>query len=199
MTQRLLTLTVALVLAASLCSAETFQIRSGQDNNRVIFVSKAPLETVEGRTDRISGSVTADLSDLSAGVDVRVEVDLRTIETGNKRRDGHMRNNHLETETYPLATFHATEVEGAPAGGIEAGGSAKFDLTGDFTLHGVTRRITVPVEVDYIIADGAGSITVTADFQIELDDYQIERPKFLIMKLDKTQRINLQITALGAG
>jgi polyisoprenoid-binding protein YceI len=197
MTQRLLTLTVALVLAASLCSAETFQIRSGQDNNRVIFVSKAPLETVEGRTDRISGSVTADLSDLSAGVDVRVEVDLRTIETGNKRRDGHMRDNHLETETYPLATFHAMEVSGAPADGIAPGGSAKFDLTGDFTLHGVTRRITVPVEVDYRIADGAGSITVTADFQIELDDYQIERPKFLIMKLDKTQRINLQITALS--
>jgi polyisoprenoid-binding protein YceI len=199
MTQRLLTLTVALVLTASLCSAETFQIRSGQDNNRVIFVSKAPLETVEGRTDRISGSVTADLSDLSAGVDVRVEVDLSTLVTGNKRRDGHMRDNHLETETYPLATFHATEVAGAPAGGIAPGGSAKFDLTGDFTLHGVTRRITVPVEVDYRIADGAGSITVTADFQIELDDYQIERPKFLIMKLDKTQRINLQITALSAG
>ena len=199
MTQRLLALAAALVLTASICSAETFQIRSGQDDNCVIFVSKAPLETVEGRTDQVSGSVTADLSDLSAGVDVRVEVDLRTLKTGNKRRDGHMRDNHLETDTHPLATFHGTEISGAPAGGIAPGDSAKFDLTGDFTLHGVTRRITVPVELSYSISNGAGSIRVTAAFQVELDDYQIKRPKFLIMKLDKTQRINLQITALSAG
>ena len=192
---RVTILLLSLLLAAASALAETYLILPGQEENLVTFVSKAPLETVEGKTAQVSGIVVADLADLAAGVDVTVSVDLASIKTGIDKRDRHMCENHLETDEFPHAVFHATQVSGAPAEGIPVGGSGKFALTGDFSLHGVTKAITVPIELSRF----ADRIEVSGQFQVELAEYEIKRPKFLVLKLDETQKITLTLTARSEG
>lgn len=189
------TAALLLLIAAGGALAESFVIRAGEPN-RVSFLSKAPMETVEGSTSTVSGSVEVDLADLAAGVDVAVKVDLASIDTGIKLRNRHMCENHLETDEYPEATFVASAIETSPGATLEAGGSAEFSLKGDFTLHGVTREIEVPVAASL---NAAGELHVTAEFKVKLSDYEIKRPKFLVLKLDEVQNVRIDLVAVRGG
>jgi polyisoprenoid-binding protein YceI len=194
-TMRSLALT-ALVLAtlsdAAAAAPIRFQILPGAAGNQVSFLSKAPLETVEGKTNQVSGSVVVDPADLAAGCEVEVTVDLASLDTGIGKRNQHMRENHLETDRFPQAVFRADSLSGAPAL-LAAGAPVPFTLVGDFSLHGVTHRIAVPATVT-LSADGM-ALAVTAAFTVKLADYSIARPQFLVMKLDELQQVSVALTA----
>jgi polyisoprenoid-binding protein YceI len=69
-------------------------------------------------------------------------------------------------------------------------------VRGSFDLHGVTR----PVEAELNLTLNAnGSLTVHATFQVVLADHGIDRPKFLMLKLDEMQRITVDLLAQPAG
>jgi polyisoprenoid-binding protein YceI len=190
----------SLILAAlsreGAAAPASFQILPGAAGNLVSFVSKAPLETVEGKTGQVSGWVEVDPADLVAGCRVEVTVDLASLDTGIGKRNQHMRENHLETDRFPQAVFSADSLSGAPAR-LEPGAPAAFTLVGDFSLHGVTRRIAVPVSV-ILSADGA-ALAVSAAFTVKLADYSIARPQFLVMKLDESQQVGVALTAQRRG
>lgn len=164
----------------------TFTI-SGGEGNLIRFESKAPLETVVGKTDVVSGMVSFEPENLSAGVSARVEVDASSLKTGNRIRDGHMRNNYLETDQFPVISFVMDSVP--LTGELPENGAFRGDVRGDFTCHGVTREITVPVAV----TRSGSEILIEGNFEVKLSDYGIKRPKFLIMKLDEVQRITVKI------
>ncbi len=78
----------------------------------------------------------ADLSTMAVEATIRVE----SIDTGNERRDGHLRSeDFFEAETYPEMRFVSTGV-------TEVDGDA-FKLAGDLTMHGVTRPVVLEGEV----------------------------------------------------
>ncbi len=185
-----LSATLGLIILAALTSVHaepvTFTVAGGE-GNLIRFESKAPLETVVGKTDRVTGVISLDPDDLSAGVSARIEVDAAFLKTGNKIRDGHMRNNYLETDRYPVILF---VMDSVPLPGTLAGdGSFQGVIRGDFTCHGVTREIAVPV----VVTRTGNEISIEGNFEVKLSDYDIKRPKFLIMKLDEVQRITVQI------
>ncbi|MBM4116436.1 YceI family protein [bacterium] len=75
--RRLLALSLLLAAARAADAAPAlYRILPGAESNLVSFVSKAPLETVEGKTRQVSGEVTVDPADLAAGCRVEVRVDL---------------------------------------------------------------------------------------------------------------------------
>ena len=89
-----------------------------------------------GRFNNLNGSFTYDASNPSQS-NIQVVIDTRSIDTNHTKRDKHLRSeDFLETDTYPKATFTSTAFEGDANGG---------KLTGDLTLHGVTRPITLEV------------------------------------------------------
>lgn len=187
----LLVLMLILAIQSPALRAAEYVITPGEEN-LVSFLSKAPMEKVEGKTRKVSGRISADLSDLDAAVLVEVSVDLASLDTGNKKRNKHMRENHLETERFPAAVFRAEELLEASASRVGAGEEVTFSLRGDFSLHGVTREITVPIELG--VAED-GTLRVKAHFQVELADYEIKRPKFLVLKLDEVQRVSIDLVA----
>jgi polyisoprenoid-binding protein YceI len=69
------------------------------------------------------------------------QVDLRTLKSDKVRRDNDVKRFFLETDTYPIATFVVTEVNGLE-GGLADGQPQSFAVVGDLTAHGVTRLIT---------------------------------------------------------
>ncbi len=183
-----------MILAFAAASAEQFRIEAGEENS-LVFFSKAPMESFEGKTDRIEGSVSADLADLASGVAVEVRVDMASLDTGIGLRNKHMRENHLETEKYPEAIFRAKRVLEAPGSPLVPGSSAEFILAGSMTLHGVTRDIEAPVSVSCGESEGRIHLDISSEFPITLSDYDIKRPKFLVLKLNETQDVKIELRA----
>jgi polyisoprenoid-binding protein YceI len=61
-----------------------------------------------------------------------------SVDTGNENRDKHLRSaDFFEVEKFPAITFKSTSVNAKSA--------TEFDVTGDLTMHGVTKRVTLPV------------------------------------------------------
>ncbi len=166
----------------------TFKVSKG-GGNLIKFESKAPLETITGVTDQVEGTITLDPQNLADGVSALIVVDAASLKTGNKIRDGHMRNNHLHTDKFPKITFAVGNV--VLEGALQNGAPRSFQVIGDFFLHGVTRTIAVPAQVTLVQTDAAKKLRIQATFAVRLSDYEIPRPQFLVMKLDEVQNITV--------
>jgi polyisoprenoid-binding protein YceI len=94
------------------------------------------ITTVKGRFDKFSGNFDLEEENPAASrVDVTIEA--ASIDTGQERRDNHLRSpDFLDVEKFPTITFKSTQVE------LLADHRAK--VTGDLTIRGVTR----PAELD---------------------------------------------------
>ncbi|NNE08363.1 MAG: YceI family protein [Gemmatimonadetes bacterium] len=196
--------TLIVVLGAALGTAsfvfaddEVYMIDG--EASEVRFDSKAPMESFHGETNAVTGFVRFD-DDNFANLHLKVEVDLTQLTTGIKLRDRHMRENHLHTDKYPKAVFESRALAKEASGPLRPNETTSLVLAGTFTLHGVTREMAIPVEVRKVTAGpGAGDndasphIDVVSVFPIELDAFEIPRPKFLVLKLDETQKITLRL------
>lgn len=126
---------------------------------------------VESDTTGRTSAITATMTINGTTVDkVSVEVDMASLESDRTRRDEKMATDGLQTNQFPTATFVLAEpVElGSPPKGIRIDTAA----TGDLTLHGVTRRVTVPLEGRW---DGE-TVEVVGRIPIEFADYGITPP-----------------------
>ena len=177
--------------------AVRYEIGDDASGNRVTFLSKAPLETFEGKTSQISGYVVLDPTHVAGKVTLHFEVDLASLDTGKSKRNAHMRERHLETDTYPTATFDgATVIEGsAPA--LVAGTPITFEVEGDFEIHGVKRRTLVHAEVTLSTDGEREALNIVARFDVALSEHEISRPKFLFMKLNDIQKVTVELTAVS--
>lgn len=190
-------LSLSAFLLVSRASAERFEIAGGGDN-LVKFESRAPLESFEGKTDRVSGWIEVDPGAVGDSVGVSIEVDLTSLDTGIPKRNEHMRENHLETATYPVAAFRGAAVL-APSGAVlKPGAGVTFEIEGDFSLHGITRRLRTAVAVTREQRGGAWQLHVVTSFDVTLADHAISRPKFLFLKLDETQKVMVDLVAVQA-
>ena len=176
-------------------AADTFHIAPGKPN-LVRFESKAPLETFDGKTRAVQGSVTLDPTALGDSIDVRVDVDLATLDTGISLRNKHMRENHLETDKYPQAVFHGGKVTQCSRPNLAAGTTTTCLVEGTFGLHGVDRRMQIPVELTR--APDGKTLRIVARFPVALADHRIPRPGFLVMKLQDVQQVTVELVATAA-
>ena len=103
----------------------------------VEFVAKhMMITTVKGRFAEVAGTIVADESNI-ADSSVEVTMQAASLDTRSEQRDAHLRSpDFLDVEQYPEVTFESTAVRGA---------KEKFQLTGDLTIRGVTRPITLDV------------------------------------------------------
>ncbi len=96
------------------------------------------VSTVRGRFNVLRGQLHIDDSQ-PANSSVEAEVDAASIDTHNEQRDGHLRStDFFDTATYPLITFKSTSVEHIA--------DEEYKITGDLTMHGVTKAITFTAE-----------------------------------------------------
>ena len=187
----------ALLLAAPGVHAASFAVRPGNDT-KVVFTSKAPTETFQGKTNRMEGTLTVEPSAVGDSITVHLEVDLASLDTGKKMRNQHMRNNHLETSKYPQAVFDGAAVLSPAGAKLEPNKPTAFQIEGTFSLHGVSRRLRCKAEATWMPAAEGGRIAFRAEFPVTLGDYSITRPEFLFLKLAETQQVVVSGTASSA-
>ena len=128
------------------------------------FTMKATLHTVEGKAGAVSGEFTLPSPPGPDGFAVtgRIAIASKTLDTGNGSRDKRMRTEILSVERFPEIVF----VPSAVVGKFESflpGSTAKVDLKGDLTIHGVTRPATIALTATFneggLVADGTTSIS----------------------------------------
>jgi polyisoprenoid-binding protein YceI len=124
--------------------------------------------TVRGRLNDVNGRVVLDPTRPEAS---SVEVDLaaESIHTGVEQRDAHLRSaDFLDAGAYPVIGFRSTRVEGRP---LREG--ATFELTGELTIRGVTKEVTLHVRYDGRGKDpwGAERMGFTASGSIDRRDF----------------------------
>lgn len=95
------------------------------------------ISTVRGTFATVSGTARIDTQDITRS-SVAVTIDAGSIDTQNEKRDAHLRNaDFLDVETYPTITFASKRVEKV--------NDTHYKVTGDLTLHGVTREVVLDV------------------------------------------------------
>jgi polyisoprenoid-binding protein YceI len=109
------------------------------NHSEVTFkVKHLVISTVTGQFKSFSGTVEAASDDFS---DAKIEfaIDLDSIDTRNEQRDGHLKSaDFFDVANHPQMTFKSTSVE-------KVSGS-DYKLTGDLTIKGTTKSITLDVE-----------------------------------------------------
>jgi polyisoprenoid-binding protein YceI len=93
-----------------------------------------------GTTSAVSGTLVI-LADGSIDPSSKLTVGLRTLKSDQDMRDHFIQHRTLETDQYPLAVFVPTRIQGLPVM-IPTMGQTGFHLTGNMTIHGVTKEIT---------------------------------------------------------
>jgi polyisoprenoid-binding protein YceI len=94
---------------------------------------------VRGQFDEFAGTAQLDGADPSKS-SVRVTVQAASVQTFNKQRDDHLRRSFLETADHPTMTFASTKIERVSR--------MRYDVTGELMIHGVTKPVTVPFELN---------------------------------------------------
>lgn len=96
------------------------------------------ISTVRGQFRSFTGTASGDPAS-PASATIEASIDAASIDTANEKRDGHLKTaDFLDVEKFPKITFKSKKIEVAGAG--------KVKVTGDLTLHGVTKEVVLDVE-----------------------------------------------------
>jgi polyisoprenoid-binding protein YceI len=121
-------------------------------HTRIGFVARHAMVTkVRGAFNEFTGTAHFDL-DHPSNSSVQVTIHVASIDTHNADRDAHLRgNDFLQMDKYPDITFRSTEVTRT---------NDTFVVTGDLTIKGVTRSITIPLSYQGSAIDPFGNTRI---------------------------------------
>jgi polyisoprenoid-binding protein YceI len=96
------------------------------------------ISNVRGSFNKVTGTVVYDPDNIAAA-EVEANIDAASISTGDASRDAHLKSpDFLDVEKYPAIVFKSKKVEAASDGEVK--------VTGDLTIHGVTKETVLKVE-----------------------------------------------------
>lgn len=144
-------ISAVLLIAALSASAQKTTWSFDKTHSKVQFdISHMVISEVSGRFLDYEGTVLADKGDFS---DAKIDfsIDVKSIDTDDEKRDQHLRSpDFFDAAQYPKITFKGKSMKKI--------GENKYKLTGDFTLHGVTKTIELNVVYGGTVKDPYGNI-----------------------------------------
>jgi polyisoprenoid-binding protein YceI len=119
-------------------------------HSRLGFVARHAMVTkVRGAFNAFTGQAVIDGAEPAKST-VSVSAEVASIDTRNSIRDEHLRtNDFLDVERFPQLTFVSTAIS-------HLGGN-DFEVTGDLTIKGVTKSVTIPLEFQGAATDPFGN------------------------------------------
>jgi polyisoprenoid-binding protein YceI len=137
------------------------------------FVGVAFTNEAEGTTNLVSGTLTID-GDGPIAPGSKLTIDLRGLKSDQDQRDGFIQNRTLETAKFPNAEFVPTKVTGLEKM-IPSTGQAGIALTGNLTIHGVTKEVTFQGIATFNPRNN--SVAGRAKTSLTFDEFGLSQPK----------------------
>ncbi|RKH67279.1 YceI family protein [Corallococcus aberystwythensis] len=130
-------ITLVAVAAPSFAFASAWEIDSSHSSAQ-FAVKHMMVSNVRGAFSNVKGNVNLDDKDITKST-IEATIDAKTINTNEPKRDEHLKSaDFFEVEKFPTITFKSTKVAKA--------GKDKLNVTGDLTMHGVTKPVVLAVE-----------------------------------------------------
>ncbi|HEY2840603.1 MAG TPA: YceI family protein [Pirellulales bacterium] len=131
------------------------------------MISHAGISNIHGRFNDFSGKITIDSADPTKS-NFAVTIPIDSIDTNNVKRDEHLRApDYFNSKQFPTMMFQSTKVKATDEG---------FDVTGDLTLHGVTKPVSIKLKGGHKVVEfpkGTKRIGVVSTFSIKRSDYGV--------------------------
>jgi polyisoprenoid-binding protein YceI len=161
-------LVLGLMMSTSAFAGDTYKADPIHSTS-VFRIKHANTAYFWGRFNEPAGTFTIDEADPTKST-FAVELSVDKVDTNNDKRNAHLKSpDFFNAKQYPKITFKSTSVK-------KGGGENMLEVTGDLTMHGVTKPITVQVELT-----GKGEFPPTvkragveANFVVKTSDFEIK-------------------------
>ncbi len=189
------------ILAGSLQGApQTFDFKDPKGVNNVRFQLDAPLESISGSSTGVSGEVRFDPAapEKTSG---KIVVDASSLKVGNPIMQEHLHGDDwLNVAKYDSIVFETISVQNVK----KDKDSFVADVTGRFTLNGVTKEITAPARFTYLadrLGARIGDESVKGDLLVIRASFEINRSDFGIQAGQMTDKVaeTIEISLAVAG
>jgi polyisoprenoid-binding protein YceI len=169
---------LAAVCLSAHAEKKTFDFKDPKGVNNVTFTMDAPLESISGTASEVSGTLTLDPEN-PGEVEGTIFVAAESLHVPNPLMKSHLHGDGwLDVKTHETISFAVKKIENVERDGDT--GSA--DVSGTFTLRGVSKDLTVPAKVTYLpgrlgdrIPDAKGDVLVIrADWTISRGEFGIK-------------------------
>jgi polyisoprenoid-binding protein YceI len=180
-----------LLAASAFAQIETWKIDPVHSAAQ-FSVKHLAISTVRGQFQKISGTVGYDPRDV-AKTSIDVSIDAASVDTRVDMRDRDLRSaNFLDVQKFPAITFKSTRVEAA--------GPGKLKVTGDLTIHGVTKEVVLDLDGPSapITAMGGLRMGASATTKINRKDFGVNGAASMVGD-DISITLDVEVTKPPAG
>lgn len=156
-------LLVGLMTGSASAQSKQYVI-DGSHTSTVFSVQHLGISRTYGVFRKVSGKFSLDPKNAASSA-FEVALDVESIDTNDAKRDEHLKAaDFFNTKQFPDITFKAKKVEQT---------KDELKLTGDFTMHGVTKTVTLPFKKGGEVVDPFGNsrIGFSGDFTLKRSDY----------------------------
>ncbi len=149
--KKLTLILVVLMLAMFSATAQKTKWTFDKVHSKIQFdIAHMVIAEVNGQFHDYEGTILADKEDFS-DAKIKFSIDVKSIDTDNAKRDEHLRSeDFFDAAKYPKITFASKSIKKA--------GENQYQLTGDLTMHSVTKTITLDVKYGGTVTDPYGNI-----------------------------------------
>ncbi len=154
-------------LAPAARAAETYAV--DPVHSSISFgISHAGISDIHGRFNDFSGTFVIDKDDPSKS-SFALDIKVASVDTNNAKRDEHLRApDYFNAKQFPSLSFKSTKVKATDAG---------YEVTGDLTLHGVTKPVTLTLKGGHKVVEfpkGTPRIGVTSSVTIKRSEFDMK-------------------------
>jgi len=172
------------VMAAMIASSPgTLQLQTANKQSTVSYTGTHKFHTFVGVTHDLQGAARI-LPDGTAQLQIRAPV--VSFDSDNGNRDAHMKET-VEAAKYPDITVKCLAKLSGPT-------SQKATADCDLNMHGVSQKVSVPVELTF---DDPSTVHAVGAFAVSWDGFHIERPKLLFVPIDDKGDVKFDLRFAG--
>ncbi len=171
MVRKLLVLLTVMGLGANLSYAGTYEVDPVHSSIN-FSVTHLMVSKVPGAFNDYAAQINFDPTNLT-GSSIAATVKVASINTNNADRDKHLKTaDFFDAEKFPEITFKTSAITGS---------GDQYVLAGDLTLHGVTKKVSIPVTIAGPVKSpyGFAALGITGQFKLNRQDYGVSWNKAL--------------------
>ena len=147
-------------------------------NGQISFFSSTPVEDIDAHSDQAAGGI--DIT--TKGVAFQVKMTTFTFKKALMQE--HFNENYVESDKFPYATFKGKIDDNVD---LTKEGTYNVTVTGDFTVHGVTKQRSIPGTI-VVKSDG---IEITSAFDVKVEDHDIEVPTIVVKNIAEVIQVKM--------